>query len=70
MMSKTFEYICEILAKEGRVELRNFGVFEVAVRKPRVSRNPKTGEVFHVPKRYGACKKAEILLQIKNIEIK
>jgi len=86
MMSKTFEYIGEVLAKEGRVELRNFGVFEVVTRKPRVSRNPKTGEVFHVPKRYGvrfkpskkmmdsiigeACKKAEILLQIKNIEIK
>jgi nucleoid DNA-binding protein len=86
MMSKTFEYISEILAKEGRVELRNCGVFEVVTRKPRVSRNPKTGEVFHVPKRYKvrfkpskkmmdsiigeAFKKIEILHQIKNIGIK
>ena len=86
MMSKTFEYISEILAKEGRVELRNFGVFEVVTRKPRVTRNPRTGQICHTPKRYKvrfkpskkmmdsiigeACKKAEILLQIKNIEIK
>jgi nucleoid DNA-binding protein len=39
----TFEAIIETLVKEGRIELRNFGVFEVKQRKPRKARNPKTG---------------------------
>jgi nucleoid DNA-binding protein len=39
----TFEAIIETLVQEGRIELRNFGVFEVKQRKPRKARNPKTG---------------------------
>jgi integration host factor subunit beta len=39
----TFEAIIETLVKEGRIELRNFGVFEVKQRKPRKARNPRTG---------------------------
>ena len=33
----------------GRIELRNFGVFEVKQRKPRKARNPRTGEKVKVP---------------------
>lgn len=40
----TFESIIETLVQEGRIELRNFGVFEVKQRKPRKARNPRTGE--------------------------
>jgi len=40
----TFEAIIETLVKEGRIELRNFGVFEVKARKPRKARNPRTGD--------------------------
>ncbi len=40
----TFEAIIATLVKEGRIELRNFGVFEVKQRKPRKARNPRTGE--------------------------
>src|SRR6478672_6756368 len=40
----TFDAIIETLVKEGRIELRNFGVFEVKQRKPRKARNPRTGE--------------------------
>ena len=35
----------------GRVELRNFGVFEVKHRKPRKARHPVTGETMDVPAR-------------------
>ena len=35
--------------REGRIELRNFGVFEVRERKPRKARNPRTGENVKVP---------------------
>ncbi len=40
----TFEAIIETLVREGRIELRNFGVFEVKQRKPRKARNPRTGD--------------------------
>ncbi len=40
----TFEAIIATLVKEGRIELRKFGVFEVKQRKPRKARNPRTGE--------------------------
>jgi len=38
------ENITEVLVTKGRLEFRNFGVFEVKPRKPRKARNPKTGE--------------------------
>lgn len=39
----TFDAIVETLIQEGRIELRNFGVFEVKRRKARKARNPRTG---------------------------
>lgn len=48
----TFDAIVETLVANNRIELRNFGVFEVKVRKPRKARNPRTGEeVFVAEKR-------------------
>jgi integration host factor subunit beta len=44
----TFEAIIETLVEEGRIELRNFGVFEVKQRKPRKARNPRTGDSVNV----------------------
>ncbi|MDO4585661.1 MAG: HU family DNA-binding protein [Planctomycetia bacterium] len=43
-IQKTFEAIIDGLKKEGRIELRNFGVFVVKERAPRMARNPRTGE--------------------------
>jgi integration host factor subunit beta len=43
--------ITEALVNEGRIELRNFGVFEVKGRRPRRARNPRTGEGVDVPAR-------------------
>ncbi len=40
IVQKTLNYIAEALAKGEKVELRNFGVFEVKIRKARVGRNP------------------------------
>ena len=52
--------ITETLVQEGRIELRNFGVFEVKKRKPRMARNPRTGEEVMVPARLvdGPCSPA------------
>ena len=45
VVQKTLDYIAESLAKGDKVELRNFGVFEVKTRKARVGRNPNKPEV-------------------------
>ena len=44
----TFDAIIETLLEEGRIELRNFGVFEVKRRKARRARNPRTNEPVSV----------------------
>jgi DNA-binding protein HU-beta/integration host factor subunit beta len=47
----TFDAILDTLVEQGRIELRNFGVFEVKTRRPRRARNPRTGEPVEVPAR-------------------
>src|SRR5207249_11932472 len=44
IVQQTFDAIVETLIEVGRIELRNFGVFEVKLRKARKARNPRTGE--------------------------
>lgn len=44
IVQKTLDYISEAVARGDKVELRNFGVFEVKVRKARVGRNPHAPE--------------------------
>jgi len=39
------------LKKGERVELRGFGVFSTKTQKPRISRNPKTGEKVNTPEK-------------------
>ena len=51
VVQTAFDTIVDILTKEGRLELRNFGVFIVKTRKPRKARNPRTGESVMVPQR-------------------
>jgi integration host factor subunit beta len=46
-----FDGITETLVAEGRIQLRNFGVFEVKRRRARKARNPRTGESVSVPER-------------------
>lgn len=52
IVQKTFNAIVEALVEEGRIELRNFGVFEVKRRAPRKARNPRTGEKVSVPEKF------------------
>ena len=49
IIQRVLDGITETLVQEGRIELRNFGVFEVKKRKPRKARNPHTGENVKVP---------------------
>ncbi|MBN1810082.1 MAG: integration host factor subunit beta [Planctomycetes bacterium] len=45
----TLDGIVDALVDDGRIELRNFGIFEVKTRRGRKARNPRTGEEVMVP---------------------
>ena len=63
-VQKIFDTILETLVEEGRVELRNFGVFEVKRRAPRRARNPRTGErVFVSEKSVVTFKPGQVVQQ-------
>jgi nucleoid DNA-binding protein len=49
IVQRTFDAITRALVIEGRIELRNFGVFEVKRRAARRARNPRTGEQLMTP---------------------
>src|SRR3954454_13574138 len=49
IVQQTFDAIVDTLLEVGRIELRNFGVFEVKRRKARKARNPRTGDKVDVP---------------------
>jgi len=51
IVQMTLDGVIDVLVSEQRLELRNFGVFEVRSRKPRKARNPRTGEEVMVPER-------------------
>jgi integration host factor subunit beta len=52
IVQKTFDAIVEALVEEGRIELRNFGVFEVKKRAARKARNQRTGDKVFVQEKY------------------
>jgi nucleoid DNA-binding protein len=52
IVQKTFDAIVETLVEEKRIELRNFGVFEVKKRAARKARNPRTGDKVFVPEKF------------------
>lgn len=52
VVQRTFDAIIESLVRDQRIELRNFGVFEVKPRAARKARNPRTGEQVDVPRKH------------------
>ena len=52
IIQRTLDAITDSLSKGQDVELRNFGVFQVRLSKPRVGRNPNVpGSNFAIPER-------------------
>ena len=43
--------IIKELVKGNKIELRDFGVLKTTIKKPRVGRNPKSGDVVQVPEK-------------------
>ncbi|NOY28817.1 MAG: integration host factor subunit beta [Planctomycetes bacterium] len=52
IVQKTFDAIVDTLVEDKRIELRNFGVFEVKKRAARRARNPRTGEKVFVEEKF------------------
>ncbi|MEI6091458.1 MAG: HU family DNA-binding protein [bacterium] len=52
VVDSVIECIIDAIANGDRIELRGFGVFKHKSRKPRVARNPKTGDLVKLEKRY------------------
>ena len=51
IVQRVLDGITLALLHEGRLELRDFGVFQVRGRRPRRARNPRTGQAVAVPAR-------------------
>jgi len=51
MIQHTLDEMMRSLMENGRLELRNLGVFQVVESAPRKARNPRTGETVMVPSR-------------------
>src|SRR5205809_6085855 len=49
IVQDVFNSVLATLVAETRIELRNFGVFEIRRREARKARNPRTGEPVDVP---------------------
>lgn len=52
IVEKVFSSIVDTLITSKRLELRNFGVFEVKKRAARMGRNPKTSKEVPIPEKY------------------
>lgn len=51
MVQHTLDELVRTLAENGRLELRNFGVFTIHTSAPRKARNPRTGETVMIGER-------------------
>jgi len=52
VLQKTLDHITESLVGGENIEFRDFGVFEIIIRKPRIGRNPhKPADTVSIPER-------------------
>ena len=72
IVQKTFDAIVDTLVEDRRIELRNFGVFEVKKRAARKARNPRTGDKVYVPAKFVVTFKPgkEMEERVRQLEIK
>jgi len=65
VVQKAFDFIVDALVRGEKVELRNFGIFKIKERKPKIGRNPKTGVIVPVPSRRAVVFKMGLELKKK-----
>ncbi len=49
IVQRTLDMVLDTVDEEGRLELRNFGVFQARIRAARKARNPRTNQEVLVP---------------------
>jgi len=65
IVQRALDVILESLERGETVELRNFGVFKVKIRRGRIGRNPRTGEEVTVPEKKVVVFKPGLILKHK-----
>jgi DNA-binding protein HU-beta len=58
-----FDAITKALSQGEDVKVAGFGIFRKKIRKPREARNPKTGEMVHVPEKKVVVFKPGLILK-------
>ncbi|MBM3335084.1 integration host factor subunit beta [Candidatus Sumerlaeota bacterium] len=51
VVDKIIESMKDVIAASGRLEIRDFGVFQIKRRKPRTGRNPKNKKEYPIAPR-------------------
>ena len=74
IVQRTLDAIIQTLVEEERIELRNFGVFEVKERKARKARNPRSGHSVFVPAKFVVTFKPgkemeELVQKMKSVDL-
>jgi nucleoid DNA-binding protein len=65
VVQATLDAIVALLSEGKRLEIRNFGVFELRTRDARIGRNPRTGEEVPITaKRVGTFKPGKALKEL------
>ena len=64
MVESVFRYLSNQLATGHNIEIRGFGMLKVKAMKPRIARNPKTGDKVEVPAKRKISWKSSKLLNV------
>jgi len=51
IVDATIQAMRDVICKHGRLEVRDFGVFQVKQRKARIGRNPRNKDEYPIPPR-------------------
>jgi nucleoid DNA-binding protein len=69
VVDEVFECMKDIIVEEGRLEIRDFGVFQTKRRKARVGRNPRDKVEYPIPQRKVVTFKAGKVIKASAEEI-
>ena len=69
IVDEIIEQIKLVVADKKRLEIRDFGVFQVKTRKPRIGRNPRDRKEYPIPERDVVTFRAGKLLREQAVDL-
>lgn len=69
VVDEVIEHIKRVVVEHGRLEIRDFGVFQVKTRKARKGRNPRNKIEYPIPERKVVTFRAGKLLREKGVDL-